>query len=101
MVTGIGIVLLSLVLVSFRGFARLGGGILSLGLVLLFTNSVYRSEMRRFNRNIRDDLTRVKADNRLVNRIGNYGMDELFWTNFGLFICRLCLKLLCFKLTKY
>ena len=60
MVTGIGIVLLSLVLVSFPGFARLGGGILSLGLVLLFTNSVYRSEMRRFNRNIRDDLTRVK-----------------------------------------
>lgn len=57
-------------------FARLGGGILSLGLVLLFTNSVYRSEMRRFNRNIRDDLTRVKADNRLVNEL-----ETMEWMN--------------------
>ncbi|CAD1810346.1 C2 domain family protein [Candida parapsilosis] len=56
--------------------ARLGGGILSLGLVLLFTNSVYRGEFRRFNRNIRDDMKRVKADNRLVNQL-----ETMEWMN--------------------
>ncbi|KAG7661406.1 uncharacterized protein J8A68_005101 [[Candida] subhashii] len=47
--------------------ARWGGGILSLGLVLLFTNSVYRAEFRRFNRNVRDDIARKLAINRLSN----------------------------------
>ncbi|RLV93103.1 Tricalbin-3 [Spathaspora sp. JA1] len=47
--------------------ARLGGGILSLGLVLLFTNSIYRSEFRRFNRNIRDDMTRADALKQISN----------------------------------
>ena len=56
--------------------ARLGGGILSLGLVLLFTNSVYRAEFRRFNRNIRDDMARVKANNRLVNEL-----ETMEWMN--------------------
>ncbi|EMG46718.1 hypothetical protein G210_3025 [Candida maltosa Xu316] len=56
--------------------ARFGGGILSLGLVLLFTNSVYRGEIRRFNRNIRDDLTRVKADDRLENEL-----ETMEWMN--------------------
>ncbi|CAI5758774.1 unnamed protein product [Candida verbasci] len=56
--------------------ARLGGSILSLGFVLLFTNSVYRSEFRRFNRNIRDDLTRVKANNRLVDEL-----ETMEWMN--------------------
>ncbi|KAI5961252.1 uncharacterized protein KGF55_004177 [Candida pseudojiufengensis] len=56
--------------------ARLGGGILSLGLVLLFTNSVYRGEFRRFNRNIRDDMARVKANNRLVNEL-----ETMEWMN--------------------
>lgn len=45
--------------------ARLGGGILWLGVVLLGTNSVYRLEFRRFNRDIRDDMRRVAASNRL------------------------------------
>ena len=57
-------------------FARIGGGILSLGVVLLFTNSVYRGEMRRFNRNIRDDLTRIKADDRLANEL-----ETMEWMN--------------------
>ncbi|CAK9438834.1 uncharacterized protein LODBEIA_P30580 [Lodderomyces beijingensis] len=56
--------------------ARLGGGILSLGLVLLFTNSVYRGEFRRFNRNIRDDMARVKANNRLVKEL-----ETMEWMN--------------------
>ncbi|RCK60937.1 Tricalbin-3 [Candida viswanathii] len=56
--------------------AKIGGGFLSLGVVLLFTNSVYRGEMRRFNRNIRDDLARAKADDRLVNEL-----ETMEWMN--------------------
>lgn len=56
--------------------ARVGGGILSLGLVLLFTQSVYRAEMRRFNRNIRDDMTRINSSNRLENEL-----ETMEWLN--------------------
>lgn len=48
-------------------FGHWGGGILSLVAVLLFTNSVYRTEFRRFNRNVRDDINRKMAINRLTN----------------------------------
>ena len=47
--------------------ARLGFGIFSLVIVLLFTNSVYRMEYRRFNRDIRDDMRRAVANNRIDN----------------------------------
>lgn len=56
--------------------ARLGGGILSLGFILLFTNSVYRAEFRRFNRDVRDDMTRVTASNRLENEL-----ETMEWLN--------------------
>lgn len=56
--------------------ARIGGGILSLIIVLLFTSSVYRTELRRFNRNIRDDMTRVYASNRLENEL-----ETMEWLN--------------------
>ncbi|CAH2351101.1 tricalbin-3 [[Candida] railenensis] len=55
---------------------RIGGGILSLGFVLLFTQSVYRQEIRRFNRNIRDDLTRSEGINRLDNEL-----ETMEWLN--------------------
>lgn len=56
--------------------ARLGGGILSLGFILLFTNSVYRAEFRRFNRDVRDDMSRVTASNRLENEL-----ETMEWLN--------------------
>ncbi|KAK6456154.1 putative bud/polarization protein [Scheffersomyces xylosifermentans] len=56
--------------------ARIGGGILSLLVVLLFTNSIYRSEFRRFNRDIRDDMVRINAGNRLENEI-----ETMEWMN--------------------
>lgn len=56
--------------------ARLGGGILSLGFILLFTNSVYRLEYRRFNRDVRDDMTRIHASNRLENEL-----ESMEWLN--------------------
>jgi Ca2+-dependent lipid-binding protein len=56
--------------------ARLGGGILSFVFILLFTNSVYRLEYRRFNRDIRDDLTRIHASNRLENEL-----ESMEWLN--------------------
>ncbi|CUM66099.1 uncharacterized protein PRCAT00003754001 [Priceomyces carsonii] len=56
--------------------ARIGGGILSFVMVLLFTNSVYRLEFRRFNRNIRDDMTRVEASNRLDQEL-----ETMEWLN--------------------
>lgn len=48
-------------------FARWGFSILMLGVVLLGAASVYRAEFRRFNRNIRDDMARIDARNRLEN----------------------------------
>lgn len=56
--------------------ARIGGGILSLLFVLLFTNSVYRLEFRRFNRDIRDDMQRVSASNRLEKEV-----ETMEWLN--------------------
>lgn len=57
-------------------FARLGGGVFSLVIVLLFTSSVYRKEFRRFNRDIRDDMTRAAAINRLDNEL-----ETMEWLN--------------------
>lgn len=56
--------------------ARLGFGVFSLVIVLLFTNSVYRMEYRRFNRDIRDDMTRITANNRLDNEV-----ESMEWLN--------------------
>lgn len=46
-------------------FARMGFSFLWLFVVLLSASSVYISEFRRLNRNIRDNLTRINAANRL------------------------------------
>lgn len=56
--------------------AKWGWGILSLGLVFIFTTSVYRLEFRRFNRDIRDDMTRINASNRLENEL-----ETMEWLN--------------------
>lgn len=56
--------------------ARLGGGFLSLVFVLLCTSSVYRTEYRRFNRNIRDDMNRIASSNRLENEL-----ETMEWLN--------------------
>lgn len=55
---------------------RIGGGIFALGFVLLFTNSVYRAEFRRFNRDLKDDMTRIQANNRLEN-----DLETMEWLN--------------------
>lgn len=57
-------------------FARYGFSILMLGVVLLGAASVYRAEFRRFNRNIRDDMARVDARNRLENEV-----ETMEWMN--------------------
>lgn len=57
-------------------FAKWGWGILSLGLVFTFTTSVYRIEFRRFNRDIRDDMNRINASNRLENEL-----ETMEWLN--------------------
>lgn len=54
----------------------LRGGILSLGFILLFTNSVYRLEFRRFNRDIRDDMQRIALTNRLEEEL-----ETMEWLN--------------------
>ncbi|GME93423.1 unnamed protein product [Ambrosiozyma monospora] len=41
--------------------ARLGGGFFSLCFVLICASTVYRTEFRRFNRNLRDDMQRLSA----------------------------------------
>lgn len=56
--------------------ARLGFGFFSLLVILLGANSVYRSEFRRFNRDIRDDLTRIQASNRLEEEL-----ETMEWLN--------------------
>lgn len=56
--------------------ARIGGGFLSFLFVLLFSSSVYRAEFRRFNRNIRDDMERISASNRLENEL-----ETMEWLN--------------------
>ncbi|VEU19295.1 DEKNAAC100563 [Brettanomyces naardenensis] len=54
----------------------LGGGVVSLGLVLLFSGTVYRSELRRFNINLRDDMKRVSASESLDKR-----SESMEWLN--------------------
>lgn len=56
--------------------ARWGFGIFSILVVLLGANSVYRLEFRRFNRDIRDDMTRIHASNRLENEL-----ETMEWMN--------------------
>ncbi|EGV66320.1 hypothetical protein PSN45_003435 [Yamadazyma tenuis] len=56
--------------------ARIGLGFFSLLAVLLAANSVYRSEFRRFNRDIRDDLTRIHASTRLEEEL-----ETMEWLN--------------------
>lgn len=56
--------------------ARVGLGFFSLLVVLLATNSVYRIEFRRFNRDIRDNMTRIKASNRLEEEL-----ESMEWLN--------------------
>lgn len=48
----------------------------SLGFVFFCTASVYRSEFRRFNRNIRDDLTRITVEETLSDRT-----ESTLWLN--------------------
>lgn len=57
-------------------FARYGFSIFTLVLVLLCAGSVYRAEFRRFNRDIRDDMARVDARNRLENEL-----ETMEWLN--------------------
>lgn len=57
-------------------FAFWGFSILMLGVVLLGAASVYRAEFRRFNRDIRDDMARIDARNRLENEI-----ETMEWMN--------------------
>lgn len=45
--------------------ARMGGGLMCLGFVFICTASVYRADFRRFNRNLRDDMSRSSAIERL------------------------------------
>ncbi|CDK25376.1 unnamed protein product [Kuraishia capsulata CBS 1993] len=56
--------------------ARFGGGILALVFVLFGASSVYRAEFRRFNRNLRDDMARIGAADRLENTI-----ETMDWMN--------------------
>lgn len=56
--------------------AKWGWGILSLGLVFVFTTSVYRAEFRRFNRDIRDDMNRINSSNRLESEL-----ETMEWLN--------------------
>lgn len=62
--------------------ARWGFGILSLLLVGVFTTSVYRAEFRRFNRNIRDDMKRVKVRQRLESNLELMEWLNLFLAKF-------------------
>lgn len=57
-------------------FARYGFSFLWLGVVLLSASSVYRAEFRRFNRDIRDDMARINAANRLEDEL-----ETMEWLN--------------------
>ena len=57
-------------------FARMGGGLLSIGLVLIFSSSVYRVEFRRLKASLKDDMIRNKANNRLEKEI-----ETMEWLN--------------------
>lgn len=53
-----------------------GGGVLALGAVLLFCWTIYRTEMRRFNTNLRDDMRRIAASESLDTRL-----ETMDWLN--------------------
>lgn len=57
-------------------FARFGFSFLMFGVVCLCTTSVYRAEFRRFDRDVRDDMARVAATNRLDNEL-----ETMEWLN--------------------
>ncbi|KAG7697487.1 hypothetical protein KL929_002234 [Ogataea haglerorum] len=56
--------------------ARLGGGLFSLGFVLICASASYRNEFRRFNRNLRDDMLRLSAAKHLENKV-----ETMEWLN--------------------
>ena len=57
-------------------FARWGFSILWLGVVFLCAVSVYKMEFRRFNRDVRDDMSRVHSSNRLEEEL-----ETMEWMN--------------------
>lgn len=57
-------------------FARIGFSFLWLPIVLLCASSVYRAEYRRFNRDVRDDMARINAANRLEEEL-----ETMEWLN--------------------
>ncbi|ODV86448.1 hypothetical protein CANARDRAFT_27659 [[Candida] arabinofermentans NRRL YB-2248] len=57
-------------------FARLGGGFFSLCFVLICSSAVYRTEFRRFGRNLRDDMLRVDAAEHLEEKL-----ETMHWLN--------------------
>lgn len=57
-------------------FARIGFSFLWLPVVLLCASSVYRAEFRRFNRDVRDDMSRINAANRLEDEL-----ETMEWLN--------------------
>lgn len=57
-------------------FARYGFSFLWLIVVLLCASSVYRAEFRRFNRDVRDDMARINASNRLEDEL-----ETMEWLN--------------------
>lgn len=57
-------------------FARIGFSFLWLPVVLLSASSVYRAEFRRFNRDVRDDMSRINAANRLEEDV-----ETMEWLN--------------------
>lgn len=57
-------------------FARIGFSFLWLPVVLLAASSVYRGEFRRFERDVRDDMCRINAANRLEEDV-----ETMEWLN--------------------
>lgn len=56
--------------------ARMGGGLLSVLFILIFSSSVYRVEFRRLKASIKDDIIRNKANSRLEKEI-----ETMEWLN--------------------
>lgn len=63
-------------------FARYGCNIWWLGFIFLCAVSVYKAEFRRFNRNVRDDILRVKSSNRLEDELETMEWMNLFLSKF-------------------
>lgn len=57
-------------------FARFGFSFLWLPVVLMSASSVYRAEFRRFERDVRDDMSRINAANRLEEDV-----ETMEWLN--------------------